>query len=83
MSSTAGVEAPTGIARSSIRCGGEPVAPDGWHSGRSFRLPSKRRSYNLKRFSTPSYFQTMGIPLLKGRIFSEQDILSSGPVVVN
>ena len=57
----------------------------GGNSGRSFRLPSSDHSYQADiRVSTPSYFQTMGIPLLKGRIFSEQDVLSSGPVgVVN
>jgi putative ABC transport system permease protein len=34
------------------------------------------------RVATPSYFQTMGIPLIKGRLFDEQDNVRAGDVVL-
>ncbi|MBZ5571865.1 MAG: ABC transporter permease, partial [Acidobacteriia bacterium] len=55
----------------------------GGNSDRSFQLPGSDQSYQADiRVSTPGYFQTMGIPLLKGRGLSEQDAHSSSLVAV-
>ena len=46
----------------------------GGNSDRSFHLPGSDKSYQADiRISTPNYFQTMGIPLLKGRTLGDQD----------
>jgi putative ABC transport system permease protein len=42
---------------------------------------SDRPSTNLN-ISEPGYFQTMGIPFLNGRDFTEQDTIQSAPVVI-
>ncbi len=34
------------------------------------------------RFATPDYFQTMGIRLLRGRLFTDQDTAETQPVVI-
>ena len=55
----------------------------GGNSSRSFELPGGSKSYEADiRVSTPTYFQTMGIPLLKGRTLAEQDAHSSVQVAV-
>jgi len=53
----------------------------GGNSDRSFKVPGSDKEYNADiRVSTPTYFRTMGIPLLKGRGLSEQDV--HGPLQV-
>ena len=50
----------------------------GGNSSRSFDLPGIEKDYDADiRVSTPDYFRAMGIPLLKGRSFSESDLGSS------
>jgi len=53
----------------------------GGNSTRSFSLPGSKTDYDADiRVSTPSYFQTMHIPLLRGRGLKEQDI-AGAPIV--
>jgi predicted permease len=55
----------------------------GGNSSRGFSVPGNANAYNADiRVSTPDYFRTMGIPLLKGRNFSESDVGSSLNVAV-
>jgi hypothetical protein len=57
----------------------------GGNSTRSFNLPGDNTGYDADiRISTPDYFRAMGIPLLKGRFFTDSDRGSSlNQVVVN
>jgi putative ABC transport system permease protein len=55
----------------------------GGNSSRSFNVPGHEKDYSADiRVSTPDYFRAMGIPLLKGRSFSEGDVGSSLNVAV-
>jgi putative ABC transport system permease protein len=55
----------------------------GGNSSRSFSLPGIEKGYSADiRVSTPDYFHAMGIPLLKGRSFSESDLGSSLNVAI-
>jgi putative ABC transport system permease protein len=55
----------------------------GGNSSRSFNIPGSNQSYDADvRISTPDYFPTMGIPLLKGRNFSAYDTSDSLPVAI-
>jgi putative ABC transport system permease protein len=55
----------------------------GGNSTRSFNVPAKSQSYEADiRVCTPDYFQTMAIPLLKGRNFSAHDSATSLPVAI-
>jgi predicted permease len=70
----AGVESAGAVSRLPLSDG---------NSDRSFRVPGSDRDYSADiRVSTPSYFHTMGIPLLKGRAFNEQDARASLEVAV-
>ena len=55
----------------------------GGNSSRTFNIPGSSQSYSADiRVSTPDYFQTMGIPLLKGRNFIAHDSSASLPVAI-
>ncbi|HEY4843198.1 MAG TPA: ABC transporter permease [Terriglobales bacterium] len=55
----------------------------GGNSSRSFNVPGSDKDYDADiRVSTADYFRTMGIPLLKGRNFSDSDLGSSVHVAI-
>jgi putative ABC transport system permease protein len=55
----------------------------GGNSSRSFNSPGIEKGYSADvRVSTPDYFRAMGIPLLRGRSFSESDLGGSLNVAV-
>jgi putative ABC transport system permease protein len=55
----------------------------GGNSSRSFNVSGIEKYYDADiRVSTPDYFRTMRIPLLKGRIFSESEMGSSMNIAV-
>jgi putative ABC transport system permease protein len=55
----------------------------GGNSSRTFMIAGSDQGHSADmRVSTPSYFQAMGIPLLKGRNLSQQDSQSSVQVAV-
>jgi len=55
----------------------------GGNSGRSFNRPGSETSYQADiRVATPEYFQTMGIPHLRGRNFNEHDVKGALPVAI-
>jgi predicted permease len=45
-------------------------------------VPVNQRPLGLTRSISPGYFRTLGIPLLSGRDFTEQDKIDSLPVVI-
>ena len=53
------------------------------NSDRSFTIQGSDQQYDADfRVSNGSYFQAMGIPLLKGRLFSEQDLRNGARVAI-
>jgi putative ABC transport system permease protein len=50
-------------------------------AGRPIPNPGESPEAN-DRVTTPDYFQTMGIPVLKGRVFTERDSADAPPVMV-
>ena len=55
----------------------------GGNSGRSFKVPGIDKDYSADiRVSTPDYFRTMGMSLMKGRNFSESDLGSAVNVAI-
>jgi putative ABC transport system permease protein len=81
----ANVKAVAGVRDAALTC----VLPmRGWGNGMPLQIDNKpmvdianRRSAAFKQV-TPSYFQTLGIKLVKGRVLSERDVKSSAPVMV-
>ena len=79
------VRAVPGVRDAALTC----VLPmRGWGNGMPLQIDNKpmvdianRRSAAFKQV-TPSYFQTLGIKLLKGRPLSERDIKGGAPVMV-
>lgn len=59
-----------------------PVSGNGWNENVSIPGSNvKRRIANFNRVS-PTYFQTMGTPLLAGRAFGPADTMTSPPVAI-
>jgi putative ABC transport system permease protein len=55
----------------------------GGNSSRTFNLPGSDANYTADiRVGTPGYFQTLGIPLLRGRNFTEHDTKNSALVAI-
>jgi putative ABC transport system permease protein len=60
----------------------------GWGYGLPMRVPSSKAGEAPARFGagfkmvSPSYFQTIGLPILKGRVLQPSDSSTSPPVVV-
>jgi putative ABC transport system permease protein len=55
----------------------------GGNSSRTFNIPGSSQSYDADiRVSTPEYFKTMAIPLLKGRNFTAPDNSALFPVAI-
>ena len=55
----------------------------GGNSTRTFNRPGSTKEDRADiRVATPEYFQTMGIPLVRGRNFNEHDIKGSMPVTI-
>jgi putative ABC transport system permease protein len=55
----------------------------GGNSNRSFNLPGSDTSYDADiRVATPDYFKAIGIPLLRGRNFTEHDTKNSTRVAI-
>lgn len=46
------------------------------------QAPGEKTAVNFREIS-PSFFRVMQIPLLQGRVFTEQDVMGTLPVVVN
>jgi putative ABC transport system permease protein len=55
----------------------------GGNSNRTFNIPGVEKDYAADiRVGTADYFRTMGIPLLKGRAFTEHDTEGGAPVAI-
>ncbi len=55
----------------------------GGNSGRTFNRPGNTKEERADiRIATPEYFQTMGIPLERGRNFNDHDVKGSLPVAI-
>lgn len=56
----------------------------GGNSSRSFNVPGdETTTHNADiRVASAAYFRTMGIPLLKGRLFNESDVEGAAPVAI-
>ena len=74
-----GVEA-VSIADAVPLSGNDSAAPYSRADGNP--VPVSQRQLGLTRSVSPGYFRTLGIPLLSGRDFTEQDKVDSPPVVI-
>ena len=55
----------------------------GGNSSRSFMLPGSEKPYDADlRVATPDYFRTMKIPVVRGRVFADQDRSGSADVAL-
>lgn len=74
LSSVPGVEHAAAVSR---------LPFSGGNSARSFNLPGSYTQYEADiRVATAEYFQTMGIPQLRGRNFTEHDAKGALPVAI-
>ena len=78
------VEALPGVVSTAVN-NGVPLASGGTESGSipdSRPLEEESFASCLYQAASPDYFKTMGIPLLRGRTFTEQDIEDRPPVAI-
>ena len=79
------IEALPGITSASVSTGAPVIGPQqgGQFSiaGKSAGDPSSRPGAGFTMV-TPGYFRTLGIPLVQGRSFTEQDVAGSLPVAI-
>jgi predicted permease len=59
-----------------------PLQDSGWNAG--FTIAGRPEIHETElRFVTPGYFRAMGIPLRRGREFSQHDLTVPGSVLIN
>src|SRR5580704_14759452 len=74
------LEAIPGVGSAAIVAAGLPLERGG---NNGVRLPNSTEGYNVDyREISPGFFRAMGIPLLKGRAFSEADSETASKVVI-
>jgi putative ABC transport system permease protein len=73
-----GVEAASAVSH--LPLGGGDTNGSFEIAGRAF--PAGELPYSKKRIAAPGYFETMGIPLVRGRTFDERDVEGAREVVV-
>jgi len=67
---------------------GTGVPGSGWWGDQVFIIPERphdkgdKQPDALTRFADPTYFATLGIPLISGRVFSDHDLLDTSKKVI-